>query len=208
MLIVPFFISLGLTPLIKKYSVIAKTYAKENERTIHHGKISRIGGVAIYVSFIISMALFVKADMAVNGMILGGSLMFFAGLIDDLIDMKPLVKLAFEVCAAFILVAFGVGVDVLRLPFGITIDSIALSIVFTIIWIVGITNAVNLIDGLDGLCGGMSVVIFVVIGCIAIVERRMDITIITFFWQPVHLAFWFIMHILPAFSWGIADLCF
>ena len=87
MLIVPFFISLGLTPLIKKYSVIAKTYAKENERTIHHGKISRIGGVAIYVSFIISMALFVKADMAVNGMILGGSLMFFAGLIDDLIDI-------------------------------------------------------------------------------------------------------------------------
>ena len=97
--------------------MIAKTYAKENERTIHHGKISRIGGVAIYVSFIISMALFVKADMAVNGMILGGSLMFFAGLIDDLIDMKPLVKLAFEVCAAFILVAFGVGVDVLRFAF-------------------------------------------------------------------------------------------
>lgn len=179
-LIVPFFISLGLTPLIKKYSVLAKTYAKENERTVHHGKISRIGGVSIYVSFIISMALFVKADLAINGMILGGSLMFFAGLIDDLIDMKPLVKLAFEVCAACILLAFGVGVDVLRLPFGITVDSIALSIVFTIVWIVGITNAVNLIDGLDGLCGGMSVVIFVVIGCIAIVERRMDIMIITF----------------------------
>lgn len=180
-LIIPFLISLGLTPCVKKYSIWAKTYAKENERTVHHGKISRIGGVAIYIAFIISMALFIKADKAVNGIVLGGSIMFFAGLIDDLIDMKPTVKLMFEVVAALVLIGFGVSVDVLRLPFGISIDSIFVSILFTVIWIVGVTNAVNLIDGLDGLAGGMSVVILVVIGCIAIVDRRPDIVAITFF---------------------------
>lgn len=169
-----------ITPIIKRYSFFAKAYAKENERTVHHGKISRIGGVAIYISFIVSMAYFIQADRAINGMILGGSLMFFAGLIDDLIDMKPTVKLMFEIVAALILIGFGVGVDVLRLPFGIRIDSIVISALFTIIWIVGVTNAVNLIDGLDGLAGGMSVVILVVIGCIAIVERRIDIMSITF----------------------------
>lgn len=177
---IPFLISLLVTPIVKRYSLHAKTYAKENERTVHHGKISRIGGVAIYLAFVCSMALFMQADRALNGIFLGGSLMFFAGLIDDLIDMKPTVKLAFEVVAAFILVFFGVGVDVLRLPFGIVINSLVLSVLFTIVWIVGVTNAVNLIDGLDGLAGGMSVVILVVIGCIAIVERRMDIVNITF----------------------------
>lgn len=176
----PAIISVLVTPLVKKYSLWAKAYALENERTVHHGKISRIGGVAIYISFMVSMVMFSTIDSALKGVVLGGSIMFFAGLIDDLIDMKAIVKLAFEIVAALVLMYFGVMVDVIRLPFGVVIDWGVLSFLFTLIWVVGITNAVNLIDGLDGLAGGISVIILVVIGSLAIIERRLDVVTITF----------------------------
>ena len=176
---IPLIISTLLTPFIKRYSIYAKAYALENERTVHHGKISRIGGVAIYLAFFITMAFFVSTDRALSGIVIGGSIMFFAGLIDDLIDMKPIVKLALEIAAAIVLIYYGVSVDVIRI-FGVVIDIPFLTVLFTVIWIAGITNAVNLMDGLDGLAGGMSVVILVVIGCLALVERRIDVVTITF----------------------------
>lgn len=70
----------------------------------------------------ISMAIYMKADRAITGIILGGSIMFFTGLVDDLIDIKPPVKLFFEVVAALVLIYYGVQVDRIRLPFGLTID--------------------------------------------------------------------------------------
>lgn len=178
-ILIPLIISTLLTPFIKRYSIYAKAYALENERTVHHGKISRIGGVAIYLAFFITMAFFVSTDRALSGIVIGGSIMFFAGLIDDLIDMKPIVKLALEIAAAIVLIYYGVSVDVIRI-FGVVIDIPFLTVLFTVIWIAGITNAVNLMDGLDGLAGGMSVVILIVIGCLALVERRIDVVTITF----------------------------
>ena len=180
MILLPFLISVILTPLVKQYSIYCGAYAKENKRTVHHGKISRIGGVAIYLAFIITMAIFVKADRQIKGLVIGSSIMFFTGLIDDLIDIKPLVKLTLEVIAAMVLIYFGVSVDIIRLPLGIQIDTGIISFIFTIIWVAGITNAVNLIDGLDGLAGGMSVIVLVVIGSIAIIERRSDLLSIAF----------------------------
>lgn len=172
--------SLILTPLVKKYSVLAKAYAKENERTVHHGLISRIGGVAIYLSFIVVASLFIEVDSTINGVILGGSIMFFAGLVDDLIDLKPRMKLFLELIAAIVAIYFGVRVDIIRLPFGITIDIGIFSVLFTLIWIIGITNAVNLIDGLDGLAGGLCVIVLIIIGSMAIIERRFDIMSLAF----------------------------
>lgn len=180
MLAMPFLISLCLTPLVKKYSTLAKSYAVENARTVHHGIISRIGGIAIYIAFIVTMAHYVKPDRAVTGIIAGGSIMFFAGLIDDLSDLTPRMKLLIEVIAAAVVIFFGVSVDVLRLPFGVSIDMGLVSVLFTLFWIVGITNAVNLIDGLDGLAGGMSVIVLVIAGSLSIIERRFDIMNIAF----------------------------
>lgn len=172
--------SLILTPLIKKYSILAQAYAKENERTVHHGLISRIGGVAIYLSFIVVVSLCIEVDSTINGVILGGSIMFFAGLVDDLIDLKPRMKLFLELIAAVVAIYFGVRVDIIRLPFGITIDIGIFSVLFTLVWIIGITNAVNLIDGLDGLAGGLCVIVLIIIGSMAIIERRFDIMSLAF----------------------------
>ena len=177
---IPFLISLILTPIIKRYSTWAKAYAKENNRTVHHGIISRIGGIAIFIAFITSAPFFLSVDQAINGIVLGGAIMFFTGLVDDLIDIKPPVKLFFELVAAVVLIVNGVSVDSIHLPFGIVINHPIFSVIFTIIWVAGITNAINLIDGLDGLAGGMSLIMLVVIGSVSIMERRLDVAILTF----------------------------
>lgn len=66
----------------------------------------------------------------------------------------------FQFLAACLLIQYGVRTDSLHLPFGIVIDWPILSALFTLVWVVGITNAVNLMDGLDGLAGGISLVVF------------------------------------------------
>lgn len=179
-LLIPMILSAILTPIIKMIAIKLKVYAEINERTIHQGKIVRIGGVAIYIAFLVCMAIFRKADMTTNGILIGGSVMFLGGLIDDMITLKPRYKLLFEIVAAVILIVVGdVSLDTIRLPFGIIIDWGVISFIITFIWIIGITNAVNLMDGLDGLAGGVSTIILIVIACLAVMDGRMDIQIVS-----------------------------
>ncbi len=169
-----FLLCLIITPVLKRISASCGAYARHNSRTVHHGKISRIGGIAIYISFAVSMALFVRPDRPLIGAFLSSSLMFFTGLADDFYDLKPWMKLLFQFLAACILIQYGVRTDAIHLPFGIVIDSRILSMIFTIVWVVGITNAVNLMDGLDGLAGGMSLVVFSIVASISLVDHRFD----------------------------------
>ena len=179
-LFIPFLMSALLTPILKKIAYQLDIYAEMNERTIHTKKIARIGGVAIYVSFIITMAMFVKVDDALNRILIGASVMFIGGLIDDMLNLRPKSKLAFQCAAALILISFGgVTLDAIRLPFGISIDLGLISLLVTFVWVIGITNAVNLIDGLDGLAGGISVIILVVIATLSLLEGRSDIMMLS-----------------------------
>lgn len=175
-LLIPLALSAVLTPLLKVVATKLEIYAETNERTVHSGKIARIGGVAIYVSFIVCMAIFMKTDMTINGILIGGSIMFLGGLIDDMMNLRPRYKLLFEIAAAVVLMSIGkVSLDVIRLPLGLTIDTGLISIIITFVWIIGITNAVNLIDGLDGLAGGISTIILIVIACLSVIEGRLDV---------------------------------
>ena len=83
-------------------------FSKTEEVVIPWCKIVRIGGVAIYLAFIITMALYVKTDMAMNGILIGSTIMFIGGLVDDLVNLKPLYKFSFQVVAAIVLIASGV----------------------------------------------------------------------------------------------------
>ena len=82
-------------------------YAVENNRTVHHGKIVQMGGLAVFVAFMISMACFLKADSTINGILIGGSVVFLGGLLDDMINLSPLKKLLFEVAGALIAILVG-----------------------------------------------------------------------------------------------------
>lgn len=178
--VVPLVISLLVVPLVKKVGIHLNAYAAMNERTVHTRPIVRIGGVAIYIAFIISMAIFAKVDRSFNAILIGGTIMFIGGLIDDLVDLKPILKLAFQAVAAFILISSGVTLNEIHLPFGIAIPMGPVTTIVSFFWILGITNAINLIDGLDGLCGGFSSILLTVIGSLALVEGRMDVVMISF----------------------------
>ena len=173
--IVPMAIATVLILPVKALAFKFGIFAVENQRTVHHGKIPRIGGVAIYLAFLIGFFIFCPETTTYRGLLLGGSVIFLGGLIDDICDLKPILKLAFQFLGATILIFVGnVHLTVIHLPFNIVIHFQVLNYLVTYLWIVGITNAINLIDGLDGLAGGFSIIVLVTISILSRVVRIPD----------------------------------
>lgn len=175
--VVPLIIAMILTPLVNRIALRLDIYAHTNERTVHHGKIARIGGVAIYIAFLLGLTIFTDAiDVNITGIVIGSFIMFMGGLVDDMLDISPWVKLAMEIAAALVVIIVGqVELDVIHLPLGIVIDVSFISLLITMLWIIGITNAINLIDGLDGLAGGVSVIVLMTIAATSFLDQRSDI---------------------------------
>ena len=176
--ILPLAISLILVPLCKQIGFRLGIYAVENKRTVHHGKIVRIGGVAVYISFMLSLAILWSIDDTLNGIIIGGSIVFLGGLLDDIYDLKPKQKLLFQVAGALAAMKIGgLAVDSIHIgSLGITNPVLTYGLSF--IWIVGITNAINLIDGLDGLSSGICTIVSLTIGILGFFMGRRDICIL------------------------------
>ena len=176
--VLPFVISLCLVPVCKKIGFALGIYALENARTVHHGKIVRMGGVAIYIAFLVSLALLWKADDSLNGILIGSSVVFIGALLDDIYDLPPKVKLLFQVSGTIIAMAVG---NIYLTDFHILSFDISNSIITKIIsffWIVGITNAIKLIDGLDGLSSGITSIVTLTIGLLGFFMGRRDICIL------------------------------
>ncbi len=178
--IVPFILSMTLVPLCKQIGLNLKIYAVENNRTVHSGKIVRIGGLAIYLAFMISMAIFIDADAKWNSILLGGSIVFFVGLIDDIVDVSPKVKLLAQAIAAIVVIVMGdISLNIITFPFGLTFNTTYISLIISFGWMVGVSNAINLVDGLDGLAGGICFIVVCTIGIIGFLDGRMDVFRIT-----------------------------
>ena len=176
--VLPFVISLCLVPVCKKIGFALGIYALENARTVHHGKIVRMGGVAIYIAFLVSLVLLWKADDSLNGILIGSSVVFIGALLDDIYDLPPKIKLLFQVSGTIIAMAVG---NIYLTDFHILSFDISNSIITKIIsffWIVGITNAINLIDGLDGLSSGITSIVTLTIGLLGFFMGRRDICIL------------------------------
>ena len=146
----------------------------KDKRRMHKKAMPKFGGPAVILGFLISviyLLIVMSMEHTINlfgieqygkqllGMLLGIIVISITCIIDDIITIKPLVKLAGQVLAAIIVTLFGVRINEITLPF---LDTPQLqetfSIIVTIVWIVGVTNAINLIDGLDGLSSGISVI--------------------------------------------------
>ncbi|MGE4283988.1 MAG: MraY family glycosyltransferase [Clostridia bacterium] len=159
--IVAFLIAFAATPLAKviAYKIGAIDVPKDDRR-IHKKPIPRLGGLAIFYGFIISVVAFVEIDKSIRGILLGALVIVLLGIIDDVKQLKAKVKLVFQIIAALIVVFHGVRIEVLTNPnlFSAkeTIELGFWSVPLTVAWIIGVTNAVNLIDGLDGLAAGIS----------------------------------------------------
>jgi len=128
---------------------------------MHKKPIPLWGGIAIYLGFIVSVLVFVKPDLELTGILIGASLIVILGAVDDRYALDAKVKFLVQIVAAVIPIACGLRIEVLSNFFGDDGSRIALSflsIPLTLIWIVGVCNAVNLIDGLDGLACGVSTI--------------------------------------------------
>ncbi|MBI4744226.1 MAG: undecaprenyl/decaprenyl-phosphate alpha-N-acetylglucosaminyl 1-phosphate transferase [Actinobacteria bacterium] len=149
-----------ITPLVKKIAFKLKVVDFPDERKVHDEPIPSLGGVAIFIGFllglILAIILFDKFSLELAGIILGGTIIFVLGVIDDIKDLTPKIKFIGQISASFVLVLFGVQIEFVGNPFGGLIDVGLWSIPLTVIWVVAFTNMINLIDGLDGLAAGVS----------------------------------------------------
>ena len=142
----------------------------------------RLGGLAIFLSFIIG-TLISKPNTLMYGefhwsIVIGAIIIILTGMVDDVKEISPKVKLLGQIAAAAVVVIYGgLQVEFINLPFGGIIDFGYLSIPITMIWIIGITNAINLIDGLDGLAGGVSSIALFSIAGMSMVMGNQYVTI-------------------------------
>jgi UDP-GlcNAc:undecaprenyl-phosphate GlcNAc-1-phosphate transferase len=134
------------------------------QRKIHTTSVPRLGGVGVTLAAVLALAgatalgLAGAADVqAWLPVLLGGLLVFGVGLWDDLRPVRPLTKLAIQIGGAVVAVALGVQIDHVTI-FGTTLGLGLLAAPLTIAWIVGVTNAFNLMDGLDGLATGLAII--------------------------------------------------
>jgi len=177
-LVICFFSAILLTPLVKKLAFIIGATDKPNQRKVHSRIMPRLGGLAIFISFIIGVLFIQPADEYHLPIVIGSIIIILTGILDDVKEISPKLKLAGQIAAAAVVVIYGdLKVEFINLPFGGIIDFGYLSIPFTMIWIIGITNAINLIDGLDGLAGGVSSIALISIAGMSFVMGNGYVTV-------------------------------
>lgn len=162
-----------IVPLVIAYSKKEGLVDLPNERKIHKIPVSRLGGVAIWSSTMLTFLLLVFLSYypygsLLSGILLGGSLMFLLGLIDDIYNLNAKFKLFIQIAIVTIVYLLGVKIDTIINPFGGVFELGWLSYPITLLWIVGICNAVNFIDGVDGLAGSVITVNSVTLAIVAI----------------------------------------
>ncbi|WP_045518237.1 MraY family glycosyltransferase [Neobacillus niacini] len=173
-LIVCFIITILITPIIKKLAVFIGATDKPNQRKVHQSTMPRLGGLAIFISFIIGIMILKPFNPASIAILIGSTIIVFTGICDDLFELSAKYKFIGQFAAALTVVFLGdLQVNFINLPFGGQLEFGYLSIPFTILWIVGITNAINLIDGLDGLAAGVSSIALVTISGMALIQGNL-----------------------------------
>ncbi len=159
----------ALVPLVIKLASAVRALDRPDERKLHQGEVPRLGGVAIFVGVAVAAGMGLAAGWKVWGggvarseyaaFAFGAGLVFLIGVLDDLYGVSPAKKFLVQFVAAWILVQIGWRFEVLNLPLVGEIELGMWGGVLSILWVVGVTNAINLIDGLDGLASGVAAII-------------------------------------------------
>ena len=168
-LIAPWLLALVLTPATIRFAKRHDLLDRPSARKAHGSPVALLGGVAVYLSIVLGVALLLPflpglrgialGSGSLSGLALGCGLMLALGVWDDVYDMSARWKLAGQVAIASLSFALGFQVGAVELPFGFDLSSAApVSFVVTVLWIVGVANAFNLIDGMDGLASGVALI--------------------------------------------------
>lgn len=169
-------VSFIATPYVKKLAEKVGVVDAPNQRKVHTRIMPRMGGLAIYLGYLVAFFLFVPYDSMSEmlGIFIGSTIVMAVGMLDDKYQLSPKWKLLGQLIAtAIVVIPFGLKIGVVNLPYSGSIDFSSgwlfwLAIPITMFWIVGVTNAVNLIDGLDGLSAGVSAIAAGTMGVMAL----------------------------------------
>lgn len=173
------FIALIVTPGIMKLSLKIDATDKPNHRKVHTDPVPTLGGLAIFISFLIGLIILQPENSYHLSIVVGAFIIILLGFFDDLYNLSPKIKLFVQILAAVLVVYWGgLQVEFINLPFGGKIEFGILSSIVTILWIVGVTNAINLIDGLDGLAAGISAIALLTIAGMAMIMGDVYVAII------------------------------
>lgn len=143
-------LALGLTPLVIRLARARGMIVQPREDRWSRRPTALLGGVAIYLSVALPFLIFMPLTKETLGVLFGGTAIFVLGLLDDIFELPPQRKFLFQIVIAAAVVLFGVRI--------IIIEFAPLAVFVTILWIVGITNALNILDNMDGLSAGISFV--------------------------------------------------
>ncbi len=182
-LLVSAVVAFGITPLVKRvaYKVGAIDVPKDGRR-MHSVPIPRLGGLAIAISFLLTVVLFAEIDEQMRGILLGAVVILVLGVLDDCLTLRAWFKFLVQIVAAFLVTSHGCTIRYLSNPIVTSsvqyLDLGRWSVPITIFWIVAITNAVNFIDGLDGLAVGVSAISAATLLVIALLVAESNIAIV------------------------------
>ncbi|MFL2079862.1 glycosyltransferase family 4 protein [Marinilactibacillus psychrotolerans] len=173
-------ISLCVTPLIKKVAFKIGAVDIPNKRRVNTKIMPTIGGLGIFITTFIAL-FFIQPieNSTIIPIFLGASAVIITGLIDDIKEISPLMKIIGLTIAALIIYFSGMRIEMITIPFIGQLSMGVLSLPVTLIWILAITNAINLIDGLDGLATGVSIIALVTMGIIGYFFLNIENVVIT-----------------------------
>lgn len=143
-------LSLVLTPIVRKAMLRLCVIDAPNESRWHQQSVALMGGIAIFISFALAALLRVELKREIIVILLGGGIIFALGLLDDLLGVHPRAKFAVQALVAFGIAYFGAATNILPYNW--------LNIFLTVFWIIGLTNAINLLDNMDGLSSGITII--------------------------------------------------
>ena len=172
-------ISLTMTPIVRvlAYKIGAVDIPKDNRR-MHKKPMPLLGGLSIFIGFTITTLIFCELTPSLIAAWFGGLIIIVIGILDDIYALNPWVKLLGQLIAAGVVVAGGVRIEFINL-FGHYIKFGVLAIPITMLWIAGMTNAINLIDGLDGLACGVSAICSSSLLIVALLHADLGIAMLT-----------------------------
>lgn len=143
-------LSLLLVPTVRQIAMKRGFVNKPKEARWNNQPIALMGGIAIFISFVVATLLIAEPQKEIIVLLLGGLVIFILGFLDDIFGTYPTIKFAVQVAVALALANFGIVSNIT--PY------VWLDVPLTVLWIVGLTNALNLLDNMDGLSGGVTII--------------------------------------------------
>jgi len=176
----------ALTPGVIRLAALAGAVDLPGGRKTHDSPMPRIGGLAVFAGFVAGMAFaaaatgnltsFPQPGVYWRGLAFAATALMLVGLIDDLWGLSYTWKFAAQILAATYVWSCGFRIESVTHPLGGSLDLNLLSFPLTVLWIVGITNAVNLIDGLDGLAAGVALITTCAMAVIGLAGGKLGVT--------------------------------